>query len=60
MATGSASSSSAAVTEQRGIPGAQFVEEVQTYLTQAGLDVNLPSPFSKKGTVKMDACLLEQ
>lgn len=57
MATASASSSSAAVTERRGIPGAQFVEEVQTYLTQAGLNVNLPSPFSKKSSAHFDSLL---
>lgn len=82
MATASASSSTAAVTERRGISGAQFVEEVQTYLTQAGLDVSFlqqrfcPFRFTHFsinhcssnfnflpqgiGTVKMDACLLEQ
>lgn len=26
--------------ERRGIPAASFVEDVQTYLTQSGLDVN--------------------
>ncbi|KAM0984745.1 hypothetical protein ACFX13_012299 [Malus domestica] len=45
MATESPSSSSAAVTERRGIPGAQFVEDVQTYLTQLGLDVNSALAF---------------
>ncbi|TQE03210.1 hypothetical protein C1H46_011213 [Malus baccata] len=45
MATASSSSSSAAVTERRGIPGAQFVEDVQTYLTQLGLDVNSALAF---------------
>jgi len=39
------SSSSSAVTERRGIPGAQFVEDVQTYLTQLGLDVNSALAF---------------
>ncbi|KAE8076654.1 hypothetical protein FH972_015290 [Carpinus fangiana] len=39
------SSSSSMVTERRGIPGAQFVEEVQTYLTQLGLDVNSALAF---------------
>jgi len=41
----SSSSSSSAVTERRGIPGAQFVEDVQTYLTQLGLDVNSALAF---------------
>ncbi|KAM1066326.1 hypothetical protein TB2_021348 [Malus domestica] len=45
MAMASSSSSSAAVTERRGIPGAQFVEDVQTYLTQLGLDVNSALAF---------------
>ncbi|PON64923.1 Prefoldin subunit [Parasponia andersonii] len=33
------------VAERRGIPGAQFVEDVQTYLTQSGLDVNSALAF---------------
>jgi hypothetical protein len=47
-----ASSSSTAVatatettTERRGIPGAQFVEDVETYLNQSGLDVNSALSF---------------
>ncbi|XP_075656266.1 prefoldin subunit 3 [Castanea sativa] len=32
-------SSGSGITERRGIPGAQFVEDVQTYLNQLGLDV---------------------
>lgn len=39
------SSSSSNLTERRGIPGAQFVEDVQTYLTQLGLDVNSALAF---------------
>jgi prefoldin subunit 5 len=39
-ASASASSSESGITERRGIPGAQFVEDVQTYLNQLGLDVN--------------------
>ncbi|KAB1201602.1 putative prefoldin subunit 3 [Morella rubra] len=45
MATSSSSSSSSGITERRGIPGAQFVEDVQTYLTQLGLDVNSALAF---------------
>ncbi|PRQ39490.1 putative prefoldin [Rosa chinensis] len=46
MATSSSSSSSAeVVTERRGIPGAQFVEDVQTYLTQTGFDCNSALAF---------------
>ncbi|XP_045792425.1 probable prefoldin subunit 3 [Trifolium pratense] len=41
----SSSSSSSGATERRGIPGAQFVEDVQTYLTQLGLDVNSALAF---------------
>ncbi|KAF7837699.1 putative prefoldin subunit 3 [Senna tora] len=40
-----ASSSSSRVTERRGIPGAQFVEDVHTYLSQSGLDVNSALAF---------------
>ncbi|XAR49708.1 hypothetical protein NMG60_11032985 [Bertholletia excelsa] len=40
-----ASSSSSAVTERRGIPAASFVEDVQTYLSQSGLDVNSALAF---------------
>lgn len=43
--TMASSSSSSNVTERRGIPGAQFVEDVQTYLTQLGLDVNSALAF---------------
>ncbi|XP_068663266.1 prefoldin subunit 3-like [Aristolochia californica] len=35
-----AAPSSSSITERRGIPAASFVEDVQTYLTQSGLDVN--------------------
>ncbi|OAY56151.1 probable prefoldin subunit 3 [Manihot esculenta] len=38
-------SSSSLTTERRGIPGAQFVEDVQTYLTQSGLDANSALSF---------------
>lgn len=33
------------VTERRGIPAASFVEDVQTYLSQLGLDVNSTLSF---------------
>ncbi|RVW69382.1 putative prefoldin subunit 3 [Vitis vinifera] len=39
------SSSSPAVTERRGIPGASFVHDVQTYLTESGLDCNSALAF---------------
>ncbi|XP_056161830.1 prefoldin subunit 3-like isoform X2 [Syzygium oleosum] len=41
----SSSGSGEAATERRGIPGAQFVEDVQTYLAQAGLDANSALAF---------------
>ncbi|KAK4257885.1 hypothetical protein QN277_007416 [Acacia crassicarpa] len=40
-----AADSSAMVTERRGIPGAQFVEDVQNYLAQSGLDVHSALAF---------------
>ncbi|KAJ3687451.1 hypothetical protein LUZ61_016615 [Rhynchospora tenuis] len=40
MAAASSSSSGVAAEERRGIPAAAFVEDVETYLTQSGLDVN--------------------
>jgi len=43
--SGSGSGSGSALTERRGIPGAQFVEDVQTYLTQSGLDVGSALAF---------------
>jgi prefoldin subunit 5 len=46
MATASSSSpSSSGVAERRGIPAAAFVEDVQTYLSQLGLDVNSALAF---------------
>ncbi|KAL7178321.1 hypothetical protein ACSBR2_031469 [Camellia fascicularis] len=47
MATASSSSSSASsgVTERRGIPAAAFAEDVHTYLSQLGLDVNSALSF---------------
>ncbi|XP_028115188.1 probable prefoldin subunit 3 [Camellia sinensis] len=46
MATASSSSSaSSGVTERRGIPAAAFVEDVHTYLSQLGLDVNSALSF---------------
>ncbi|GAB4842992.1 Prefoldin subunit 3 [Ancistrocladus abbreviatus] len=44
-AESSSSSSSPMVTERRGIPAAAFVEDVQTYLNQLGLDVNSALAF---------------
>ncbi|KAJ6322238.1 hypothetical protein OIU77_012167, partial [Salix suchowensis] len=40
-----AAAASASATERRGIPGAQFVEDVETYLNQSGLDVNSALSF---------------
>ncbi|KAK8622508.1 hypothetical protein V6N13_117418 [Hibiscus sabdariffa] len=39
-ASSSSTESPKTTTERRGIPGAQFVEDVETYLSQTGLDVN--------------------
>ncbi|KAM7279989.1 hypothetical protein ACFE04_007123 [Oxalis oulophora] len=44
MSTASSSSSSS-ITERRGIPAAEFVEDVQSYLTQSGFDVNSALTF---------------
>lgn len=41
----STSGSEVAVTERRGIPAASFVEDVQTYLSESGLDVNSALAF---------------
>ncbi|KAI3845331.1 hypothetical protein MKW98_009397 [Papaver atlanticum] len=41
----SSSPSSSEVSERRGIPGASFVSDVQTYLTQSGLDVTSSLAF---------------
>ncbi|XP_062108822.1 prefoldin subunit 3 [Humulus lupulus] len=41
----SSSTEAEVVAERRGIPGAQFVEDVQTYLNQSGLDVNSALAF---------------
>lgn len=56
----SSSSSSSAVTERRGIPGAQFVEDVQTYLTQLGLDVNSALAFLQERYFFFSSDLLSQ
>ncbi|KAG9457800.1 hypothetical protein H6P81_002308 [Aristolochia fimbriata] len=40
-----AAPSSSTITERRGIPAASFVEDVQTYLSQSGLDVNSALAF---------------
>ncbi|KAK6930297.1 Prefoldin alpha-like [Dillenia turbinata] len=40
-----ASSSSSTATERRGIPAAAFIEDVETYLNQSGLDVNTALAF---------------
>ncbi|KAA0049555.1 hypothetical protein IC582_012904 [Cucumis melo] len=45
MASESSSSSGAVVTDRRGIPAAQFVEDVRTYLSQLQLDVQSALAF---------------
>ncbi|TYH86312.1 hypothetical protein ES332_D01G033500v1 [Gossypium tomentosum] len=44
-ASSSSTESPKTTTERRGIPGAQFVEDVETYLTQTGFDVNSALAF---------------
>ena len=44
-AASSSSASPKTTTERRGIPGAQFVEDVETYLSQTGFDVNSALAF---------------
>ncbi|XWS08477.1 hypothetical protein CRYUN_Cryun40dG0005400 [Craigia yunnanensis] len=44
-AASSSSASPKTTTERRGIPGAQFVEDVETYLCQTGFDVNSALAF---------------
>ncbi|XP_011019690.1 PREDICTED: probable prefoldin subunit 3 [Populus euphratica] len=41
----STAAATATTTERRGIPGAQFVEDVEIYLNQSGLDVNSALSF---------------
>ncbi|CAN4107081.1 unnamed protein product [Withania somnifera] len=45
MAAACSSSYTSELTERRGIPAASFVQDVQTYLTQSGLDVNSALAF---------------
>ncbi|CAK9138871.1 unnamed protein product [Ilex paraguariensis] len=45
MAASSSSADAIGTTERRGIPAAAFVEDVQAYLTQSGLDVNSSLAF---------------
>lgn len=44
-AASSSSTSPKTTTERRGIPAAQFVEDVETYLSEIGLDVNSALAF---------------
>ncbi|WMV09667.1 hypothetical protein MTR67_003052 [Solanum verrucosum] len=45
MAAESSSATESGLTEKRGIPAASFVEDVQSYLNQSGLDVNSALAF---------------
>lgn len=45
MASSSSAPAAEGATERRGIPAASFVEDVQTYLNQLGLDVNSTLSF---------------
>lgn len=51
-----ASTSGLVVRERRGIPGAEFVEDVQTYLTQSGLDVNSSLSFLQERSSTTTLC----
>ncbi|KAM0951200.1 putative prefoldin subunit 3 [Dioscorea sansibarensis] len=58
MAAASVSSSSV-VTERRGIPAASFVVDVQTYLTQSGLDVNSSLSFLQERVCFISTKIIE-
>ncbi|KAK6803470.1 hypothetical protein RDI58_001254 [Solanum bulbocastanum] len=45
MAAASSSATESGLTERRGIPAASFVEDVQSYLNQSGLDVSSALAF---------------
>jgi hypothetical protein len=45
MAAAASASTPQGVAERRGIPAAAFVEDVEAYLRQAGLDVNSALAF---------------
>ncbi|KAK3029631.1 hypothetical protein RJ639_037948 [Escallonia herrerae] len=47
-----ATPSNIVATERRGIPSASFVEDVQTYLTQLGLDVNSALAFLQESWIE--------
>lgn len=50
------SSSGSGITERRGIPGAQFVEDVQTYLNQLGLDVTSALAVLQERSLSIEFC----
>ncbi|XP_029122720.1 prefoldin subunit 3 isoform X1 [Elaeis guineensis] len=53
--TSSSSASLPSVTERRGIPAASFVEDVETYLQQSGLDVNSSLSFLQERFALLEA-----
>ena len=60
MATSSSSPQrpgGAVVAERRGIPAASFVEDVQTYLNQLGLDVNSTHAFLQERSLVFSSIL---
>lgn len=58
--TAPSSSSQTTAPERRGIPGAQFVEDVQTYLSQLGLDVNSALAFLQERSLSQLGSLQNQ
>lgn len=56
-AAAACSSYTGEVTERRGIPAASFVQDVQSYLSQSGLDVNSALAFLQERSV-FDFCMM--
>lgn len=48
-----ATAAASPTTERRGIPAAQFVEDVQTFLSQLGLDVNSALAFLQERSLSL-------
>lgn len=58
-ASSSSTESPKTTTERRGIPGAQFVEDVETYLTETGFDVNSALAFLQERSLHFFSMLLK-
>jgi hypothetical protein len=48
MSSSSPSGSGSDLTERRGIPAAKFIQDVETYLSQSGLDPNSALAFHQE------------